>query len=160
MLLAVTCALFLITSSFVLSLDPSAHHQHIPARSINRRCTKGNSTIAHPPSHPPPSKPSKGKVGLAFPGGNVDHLKYFITEKVSAFVDFFLFSLSFPYLLSSIYNWGADKPSNIYGLEYAPMLWGDGEISHFQKVAKRGYADVALGFNEFVHDLPFFSNIK
>ena len=131
-LLAITTALFLITSSNALSLDTSHHlarHQHIAARhpavkraSVSTRCKKRNFTSAVPASHPTPTAPSssqappsssspgsgKGKVGIAWPNGNAPYLKNFITEKVSAYVDFFFFfSSSFLYLFSPAYTIGA-----------------------------------------------------
>ena len=113
-LLAITAALFLITSSNAFSLDTSHHlarHQHIAARhpevkraSASTRCQKRNSTPAAipsstpttPPAPPSSPWPGKGKVGIAWPNGNAPYLKNFITEKVSVFVDFF-FSSSSPY---------------------------------------------------------------
>lgn len=172
-LLAITTALFLITSSNALSLDTSHHlarHQHIAARhpavkraSVSTRCKKRNFTSAVPASHPTPTAPSssqappsssspgsgKGKVGIAWPNGNAPYLKNFITEKVSVFVDFFFSSSSSPYFFySSIYNWSPDIPQDTYGLEFIPMLWGQNQIAHFKDVVKGGYANFVLGFNE------------
>lgn len=126
-LLAITAALFFIASSNALSLDSSgllARHQHIAARhapakraSVSARCKKRNSsstphaTSTAPPapssSHAPPSSSSgkAGKIGLAWAMGPTTSLPNFITNKVSTFVDFFLFS-SFPYLFSPGYTLG------------------------------------------------------
>jgi hypothetical protein len=124
----VTAALFLtITSSNALSLDTSHHlarHQHIAARhppvkraSVSTRCKKRNNTSAAAASNPAPTAPPapssssgsgnlKGKVGIAWPNGDVPYLKNFITDKVSAFVDFF-FSSSFPNFFSLACTIGA-----------------------------------------------------
>lgn len=134
--LAITAVLFLITSSNALSLDSSVHlarHQHIAARHLavkrasgSARCKKRNSTstaaapsapiatsIAPPaPSYsqapPPPSSPSSrsGKVGIAWAYGGDSALQNFITNKVSAFVDFFFFSSVSSYLFSPAYTLG------------------------------------------------------
>ena len=129
-------ALCLIISSNALSLDSSVHlarHQHIAARhpaakraSVSARCKKRNSTSTavvsstqlatstalHAPSPsqapPPSSSPSSGsgKVGLSWSYGDDPALKNFITDKVSAFVDSFLFFSSSPYIFSPAYTLG------------------------------------------------------
>ena len=125
--LAITIALFLITFSNALSLDSSVHlarHQHIAARhsavkraSGSARCKKrhssstphATSTAAPAPSPsqaPPTSSGGSGKVGLAWAYSDDPSLKNFISHKVSAFVDFFLFSSSFAYFFSSAYTLG------------------------------------------------------
>lgn len=132
-LFAITGALILVISSNALSLDSSAHlarHQHIAARRsaverapVSARCKKRGSTSstsslvsAPSPSSSQASKPSpspspspssgSGKVGLAWAYGDDPALKNFITDKVSKFVDFFLFPLSFLYLLSPDFTLG------------------------------------------------------
>ena len=143
-LLALTAALFLITSSNALSIDPSVHfarhHQIISRRpevkrdSTSARCQKrGNSTSVSaavpsstptsstPPAPsssqapPPSSSPSAGtgKVGIAWAYNNDPSLKNFITDKVSAFVDFSIFFSSFPYFISLAYTLGTLKNHQI-----------------------------------------------
>lgn len=116
----------------------AARHPAVKRASVSARCKKRNSTSTTAPSstlHPtyappasssshappssssqaPPSSPSsgsgKGKVGIAwaYHDGDDAKLKNFITNKVSTFVDFFLFSSSFPYLFSPAYTLGALK---------------------------------------------------
>jgi len=165
-LLAITAALFLITSSNALSVDTSHHlarHQLIAARhpalkraSISARCKKRNTTsvaaapsttsttphASSPSQAPPASSPvsGKGKVGIAWSYGDDPRLKNFITEKVSA-----------------IYSWTPDKPQNTDGLQYAPMLWGTSQLDAFEKLVQPGYANVVLGFNE--PDIPGQSDL-
>ena len=120
-LLAITVALFPFTSSNALSVDSFhqlARHQHIAVRhpaveratvSHGARCKRRNPisataapstsyrTSTAPPASssqapPSPSSSGKGKVGIAWAYGDDPILKNFVTEKVSAFVDFFLFS--------------------------------------------------------------------
>jgi hypothetical protein len=152
-LLAITIALFLITFSNALSLDSSVHlarHQHIAARhsavkraSGSARCKKRPSSSSTPqatsaapaaPSSsqaPPSSSGGSGKVGIPWANGEESTLKNFITDKVSA-----------------IYNWTPLKPSNTFGLQYVPMLWGTSQLAQFKSVVKPGYANVVLAFNE------------
>ena len=161
-----------------------ARHQHIAARHaverspVNARCKKRNPPSSVSPSTPasssqalppsssssqapsPSSSPSSGprKAGIGWSQGpNAAALQNFITGKVSSFVDLFLYSSSCPYLfLPSIYTWGPTKPPLIEGLTFAPMLWGEDQISQFQSLVKPGYAKVALAFNERVHGFHYF----
>ena len=47
-------------------------------------------------------------------------------------------------------------PSDLYGLTPVPMLWGYDQISDFQNLVVKGYANHVLGMNECVHKLPIF----
>ena len=131
-LIAITAVIFLIASSYALSVDTSRHlarHQRIARRpplkrpSATARCKKKPSTsaaaptpastshhtsTAHPsPSSSPPSTSGNGKVGIDWANGDPSSIKNFVTKKVSTFVDFFLFSSSFPYLFFPAYTIGA-----------------------------------------------------
>lgn len=52
--------------------------------------------------------------------------------------------------LGSLYNWTPILIPNAksLGLRSIPMLWGDNQISEFQRLVKSGYADAVAGFNE------------
>lgn len=40
------------------------------------------------------------------------------------------------------------------------MLWGLDQLTQFQNLVKPGYSNIVLAYNEWVHGLLFFSNIK
>ena len=50
----------------------------------------------------------------------------------------------------SLYTWSPEFPPNCksLGFEPMPMLWGPNQISDFKKLVVKGYANIAMGFNE------------
>ena len=152
-----------------------AARQPVKRASVSAKCRNRNSSSAAPPpstslpastatpaapapttsqAPAPPSSPSggSGKVGLAWAYGDDPHLKNFITGKVSAYVLFYSFFpllfVSLLYLFSSIYTWGPTRPQNIFGLQFAPMLWGNNQLGQFENLVTAGYANIAMGQNE------------
>jgi hypothetical protein len=83
----------------------SAH----PAVSSSHSAPSSSHPAPSPSPPPPASSPSSGsgKLGIAWALGNSPFLKNFITPKVSAFVHFFFYSSSYPYLFSPAYTIGA-----------------------------------------------------
>jgi hypothetical protein len=51
----------------------------------------------------------------------------------------------------SLYTWSDYLPSYAEGLgiNLIPMLWGESNAQDFANNVKRGYATIALGFNEY-----------
>jgi len=47
-----------------------------------------------------------------------------------------------------LYTWSPYLPTDLYGLEGIPMLWGYDQISDFQSLVVPGYAKYVLGMNE------------
>ncbi|KAJ3476957.1 hypothetical protein NLI96_g10796 [Meripilus lineatus] len=95
------------------------------ASSTPKATTKASSTPKASPTPADTSSPSTGKgggkVGLAWPNGNEASLKNFATENVIA-----------------MYTWSPYCPSNTYGIDCWPMLWGDKQIGDFTKVVTGG----------------------
>lgn len=94
-----------------------------------------SSSSSNPPKQTssPPAQGGNGKIGLAWPPGNPNTLKSFVTENVKY-----------------IYTWTEQCPDGAseLGLQCLPMLWGNKDTDAFQKTVVQGYANIALGFNE------------
>ena len=55
-------------------------------------------------------------------------------------------------LYHRLYTWAAEIPDQAksLGFNVLPMLWGSAQAQDFQRLAKPGYASIALGMNEYV----------
>lgn len=161
----------LFLSANALSLDSARHHQlarQLPKRSNSNRC-KSRSTSSTPqytpPSTPtptpapapaptsthvsapsPPISQSGSKAGVAWSQSDNAALQNFMVPG-RVFVYFFSASrLILIFFFSRLYTWTPDRPSNIFGGQFAAMLRSD--PTNFQQVVHAGYANYALGFNE------------
>lgn len=90
----------------------------------------------NPPSHNGGGYSGRGKLGLAWPNGDVPEFRNFATGKVGYY-----------------YTWSPWSVSNQYtqGVKHAPMLWGWHQLGDFKRLVQPGYADVVLGPNEVDH---------
>lgn len=97
-----------------------------------------SSTSTYPSATPaatsaPASSGSSGKKwGLAWPNGDTSYLSTFAARPNVGF----------------LYTWSPYLPTNLYGLQGVPMLWGYDQISDFQNLVVAGYANHVLGMNE------------
>jgi len=81
----------------------------------------------------PRSNNGVGKVGIAWPNGNDTTFGNFKNANVGP-----------------IYTWSPLIPTaaKSLGFEPIPMLWGENQVSDFQRLVVKGYATTVLGFNE------------
>lgn len=116
------------TSTYVASpTETSSTTVYVPAS------TSTTSSSYAATSTPASTGSSSGKKwGLAWNNGNADYLPTFAARPNVGF----------------IYTWSPYLPSNLYGLQGIPMLWGYDQISDFQSLVVAGYANYVLGMNE------------
>ncbi|OCB84466.1 hypothetical protein A7U60_g8452 [Sanghuangporus baumii] len=129
---------------------PSSSATQTPATTSTSDVTQAPSTSSSDQSSPDQSSSSvstaptstssvsnsgSGKVGLAWPNGNDDSLRNFVTDNVQY-----------------IYTWSEQCPSlaSELGLTCMPMLWGNAadKLESFKSTVVAGYANIAMGFNE------------
>lgn len=86
-----------------------------------------------PTPTPTPASTSNGKKwGLGWPNGEASYLSTFAARPNVGF----------------LYTWSPYLPTDLYGLQGIPMLWGYDQVSDFQSLVVAGYANYVLGMNE------------
>lgn len=114
---------------------PSPTPSPSPSPSPDAATSSSTSTTTTPAASPTSSSTgsSSGKKwGLGWPNGNADYLDTFASRPNVGF----------------LYTWSPYLPDNLYGLQGIPMLWGYDQISDFQNLVVKGYANYVLGMNE------------
>lgn len=167
-LLTISCLVIIASLGsapvLALSVDSTtqrARHDLHPIGAKEKRATSANATLP-PPKHTSEGSSSSGsfdsedvaKVGIAWHFGNIPSIQDFKTAKVDKWVSQCGYLSCYPY--SSLYRYYTYSPScvdfaNQVGMNCCPMLWGDQQIGDFVGLVKPGYAQCALGFNEYVY---------
>ncbi|KAL5508363.1 hypothetical protein ACEPAH_5982 [Sanghuangporus vaninii] len=114
---------------------PDSTQTPAPSSSVQSSPDQSSSSVSTAPTSTSVSNSGKGKVGLAWPNGNDDSLRNFVTNNVQY-----------------IYTWSEQCPSlaKELGLTCMPMLWGNAQdkLDSFKSTVVAGYANIAMGFNE------------
>ncbi|KAJ3525966.1 hypothetical protein NM688_g8321 [Phlebia brevispora] len=77
------------------------------------------------------SSSANGKVGIAWNGGDSSSLGNIVSSNTHY-----------------IYTWSPYEPTDLYGLEFIPMLWGPNQETAFNQLVVPGYAKNLLFVNE------------
>lgn len=103
------------------------------ATTTSARCKPRTTSSSSTSSTPSPTPSSTGKKwGLGWANGDADYLPSYA---------------SLPGV-QMLYTWSPYMPANLDGLTPVPMLWGYDQISDFQSLVVKGYANHVLGMNE------------
>ena len=95
-----------VASGTRLAASPSSSSPSQHSRPSSSQAPPPSSSQAPPPSSSPSTASVSGKVGIGWSLGDDSAVKNFLTDKVSAFVDFFLCPSSYPYPFSPAYTLG------------------------------------------------------